>query len=98
MNARIVLPNKQQIQITQNGQLFGRNELMNAGLQQQVIKYVSRQHFRVYFDNTGFYIEDAGSSGGTKLNNADIKDKGRQPLKNDDQIVLSNTLWLTFQI
>ena len=45
---------------------------------------VSRKHARINVDGTGIWIEDLGSSNGTKVNGSTIDKK--QPLKDGDSI------------
>jgi pSer/pThr/pTyr-binding forkhead associated (FHA) protein len=44
---------------------------------------ISRAHAVVGFDGTGFFVEDLGSTNGTRVNGAPV---ARQHLKNDDEI------------
>ena len=48
--------------------------------------YISRQHLAVGFASGSYYVEDAGSGNGTKLNGRDLKGQGSQWLKDGDQI------------
>ncbi len=58
---------------------------------------ISRAHIRLDCEDGQYYIEDCGSTNGTKLNGAGIKGKGRLPLKDGDEIELANVLTLTFK-
>ena len=57
---------------------------------------ISRQHFAIYLDGTNFYIEDEDSTNGTMLNYVEIKDMGRQELKDGDEIKVSDEFTLKF--
>jgi len=57
---------------------------------------ISRQHFTIHLDGTNFYIEDEDSANGTMLNNVEIKDMGRQELKDGDEIKVSDEFTLKF--
>jgi pSer/pThr/pTyr-binding forkhead associated (FHA) protein len=53
--------------------------------------YVSRKHAKISFENDAYFIEDTGSTNGTYLNGNDIRGKGKQPLKDGDEIQLGTT-------
>lgn len=44
---------------------------------------ISRKHAAIGFDSEGFFIEDLGSTNGTRVNGASVD---RQRLKNNDEI------------
>lgn len=52
---------------------------------------VSRRHCKFTFDGTAHWIEDTSSSGGTLLNDAEIKSQGRQQVPHGSTIRLGDT-------
>ncbi len=52
---------------------------------------VSRRHAKFSFDGENYWIEDIGSSGGTRLNDAEIKGHGRQQVPNGSNVQLGDT-------
>jgi len=50
---------------------------------------LSRQHFSLSCENGDYYIEDRGSTNGTRLNGSDVRGKGRQPLKDGDRFPMT---------
>ena len=52
---------------------------------------VSRPHARIYVEGNETWIEDLSSMRGTKLNNEDIKGKGRRKLRTGDIIEVGET-------
>jgi len=44
---------------------------------------ISRAHAALGFDENGFFVEDLGSTNGTRVNGAPVS---KQQLKNDDEI------------
>ena len=59
--------------------------------------WVSRKHFTVFEENGEFYIQDDGSANGTKLNGKEIRQAGKQQLKNGDEIVVGDALKVIFK-
>jgi len=53
--------------------------------------YVSRKHAKISFENGTYVIEDLGSTNGTYLNGDDIRGKGKQTLKDNDEIQIGTT-------
>ena len=105
--ASLKLPDNSAIQVDSTLKCVGRSDLLNylktvQGLDPMII---SRQHFTIFSENGKYYVEDGNtavqdkpSANHTYLNGADITEKGRQELKNDDVIDLANTVKLTFKI
>lgn len=61
------------------------------------LESLSRQHFRIIIDDEGPWIEDLGSSNGTRLNKVKLPPNTRQALFNGDSIVAGKSVF-TFQI
>lgn len=59
--------------------------------------WVSRQHFSIFIENGTFYIQDDGSTNGTKLNGTEIRNQGKQPLKDGDEILVADVVKLMFK-
>lgn len=92
------MPNGQIVPITDINKEFGREDF-RAQLPADVQQLISRRHFKVSFsprDKT-FLIEDLGSANGTSVNNSDIRNKGRVPLKNNDVVSLGGVINLKFK-
>jgi len=83
-----------EINITKN-ETLGRAELSRF-VSPDKTTLISRQHFTIFLDGTNFYIEDEDSTNGTMLNNVEIKDMGRQELKDGDEIKISDEFILKF--
>lgn len=60
--------------------VIGRGRHADLALAESTI---SRAHAAIGFDQEGFFVEDLGSTNGTRVNGARIT---RQRLKNDDEI------------
>ncbi len=58
---------------------------------------ISRQHVTVSYENGQYYIEDRGSTNGTRLNGSSIKGTGRQAIKDGDTIDLAGALSFVFR-
>ena len=59
---------------------------------------ISRQHIRITFEDRHYYIEDLGSTNGTRLNGSEIRGSGRHVIQNNDRVELAYALNLTFKI
>ncbi|GAH60469.1 unnamed protein product [marine sediment metagenome] len=85
-----------EINITKN-ETLGRAELSRF-VSPDKTTLISRQQFTISIDGTNFYIEDEDSTNGTMLNNVEIKDMGRQELKDGDEIKVADEFTLKFSI
>jgi adenylate cyclase len=72
--------------------MFGRaEEKFPIGLDLTPDMKVSRLHGRIWFEDDSWWIEDRNSSRGTRLNDVEIKDKGKQRLRLHDIIKVGDT-------
>jgi hypothetical protein len=72
--------------------IFGRaEEKFPLGLDLTPDVKVSRLHGRIWFENDAWWVEDRNSSRGTRLNNVEIKEKGKQQLRLHDIIEVGDT-------
>jgi len=55
---------------------------------------VSRRHCKFTFDGSAYWVEDIGSSGGTRLNDAEIKGHGRQQVPQGSTVEIGDTTLL----
>jgi len=55
--------------------------------------YVSRKHAKISFENGVYVIEDLSSTNGTFLNGDNIQGKGKQPLKDEDELRVGTTVF-----
>jgi hypothetical protein len=76
--------------------VIGRNELQSV-LPPNKADLVSRQHIRVDYENGQYFIEDSGSTNGTRLNGQAIKGSGRHAIKNGDTVDMAGAVSLAFQ-
>jgi len=93
-NKVLVLPDESEIDANIK-KTFGRLELAKLASEPM---WISRQHFTILEEDSVTYIQDEGSSNGTKLNGTEIKGAGKQPLKNGDEIMVGDALKLVFKI
>jgi len=64
--ARLVLPSGAEIHLPADVKALGRNDFAGV-LSSDKAGYISRSHAIITYDNGTFYIEDTGSSNGTRL-------------------------------
>jgi hypothetical protein len=96
-SAKIALTNGLEIGFTGNRRVIGRGDLARVlGLDD--LGLISRRHFEIKYEQEQFYIEDMGSTNGTRLNGVDIKGKGPMILNDDDVIEPAGTISVKFYI
>jgi DNA-directed RNA polymerase subunit RPC12/RpoP len=91
--ARLLMPGGSEVQLMGAPTFIERSDL-NGKVPQDVLMSISRQHMLITYDSGTFYLQDygrdgTGSTNHTRLNRVDIHHKGRQALKDGDQIELS---------
>ena len=69
-----------EVSIDRDRMVIGRGRKADLALAEATI---SRAHAAIGFDGRGFFVEDLGSTNGTRVNGARI---GKQALKCDDEI------------
>jgi hypothetical protein len=95
--AKIALPNGIDIHLSGNSKVIGRIDLARA-LNLDDLGLVSRRHFQVKLEDEQFYIEDLGSTNGTRLNGKDISGQGPVSLDDNDVIEPAGTIPLKFHL
>jgi pSer/pThr/pTyr-binding forkhead associated (FHA) protein len=76
--------------------IYGRIELAKYLPSQTEASWISRKHFSITNDDTGFYIQDDSSLNKTVLNGEEITGKGRIPLQDGDQIEVAGIVKIRF--
>jgi len=94
--ARFVTAEGENIALGGQAGTLGRNDLISLVSHDQA-DLISRQHLRFERKNGEYYIEDTGSTNGTRLNGVPITGQGRQQLKDNDRVDLGGALILTFK-
>ena len=103
MEAELILP-KRKIEITAGENKFGRSDF-ESDLSVEELGYISKKneglyHFMIRKQDGIFSIQDDYSKNGTKLNDREIRGRGRRELKNNDKITLAGIykFIITFKI
>jgi hypothetical protein len=91
----LVLPDGSEIPI-QGSKSLGRLDLAKYAAASEVM-WISRQHFDLFEENGTPYIIDEKSANGTKVNGKEIKQQGKQQLKNGDEIIVGDAVKLVFK-
>jgi len=91
----LILPDGNQISIGAR-KVLGRMDLAKYASPDEAM-WMSRQHFTVFRQNDRFHIQDDGSTNGTKLNGVEIKNQGKQELRDGDEIVVADAVTLVFR-
>ena len=95
--AKLVLPSMREIVISEGERTIGRSDFLDD-VPPEDARFISREHFKITFENGKYYILDEKSANGTKLNGLEIRKQGKKELNNDDEIFLAETLLLKFRI
>jgi hypothetical protein len=82
---RLIMPDNTVVPLSEGLRYIGRSDFERM-VPPDRADYISRQHLAIGFSSGSYYVEDAGSGNGTKLNGRDLKGKGSQWLKDGDQI------------
>ena len=96
IDARIVLPDNSEIQITEKTRPVGRNDFIKY-VSSEVLKFLSREHILIEFEEGKYHIVDTDSSNGTKVNGILLKSGEKYELKDGDCIILGEVLTLVFR-
>ena len=94
--ATLELPNGLEIRLGVEGEVIGRAEVARSlGLDE--LGAVSRQHFRISFEDGKPHIEDMGSANGTTINGRNIRGEGSVELQDGDVIEMAGKVSLKFK-
>lgn len=92
----LIVSAMKEIPIPGSGKTIGRADFVRD-VSPEDAKYISREHLKIIGEQGKYYVADEGSTNGTKLNGVDIRGQGKKELKNNDEIVLGDTVTLKFQ-
>ncbi|MHB8105306.1 MAG: FHA domain-containing protein [Dehalococcoidales bacterium] len=95
--AKLVLPDNRESIIRGTDKTLGRHDFDNI-VSPEELKFISREHIVIKTDGSRYYVEDKGSSNGTKVNDVSITGKGRWELKDGDRIKLADVVTLQFKL
>ena len=95
--AKLVMPDGSEMLLAGNTRSFGRQDFEKL-LPGDRVSFISRQHINVWYEDGKYYIEDRGSTNGTRINGSEIRGSGRQALVDGDVIELADKLSITFKI
>lgn len=87
---KLILPNNNEIRITENEKLFGREDFVGVVSTDELL-FIGRKHFKTIKLDEMYYIEDLGTKNGTKLNGEELGLE-KQELKNGDELFIGNVL------
>jgi hypothetical protein len=94
--AMLVLPDGSEIRITEKTRAIGRNDFVKH-VSAEVLRFVSRQHLLIKYEEGKYYIGDSNSANGTKANGVSLKSGERYEVRDGDLIVLGEVLTLIFR-
>jgi len=95
--AKLVMPDGSEMLMAGNTRTFGRPDFEKL-LPGDRASFISRQHINVWYEDGKYYIEDRGSTNGTRINGSEIRGSGRQALVDGDVVELANKLSITFKV
>ena len=95
VRARLKLSDNREISLVKGAQWIGRDNL-NGIVSEDSVTYISRRHLIIRFENGQYYVEDQGSTNGTRFNGTEIKGKGKFELNNGDLIEVADVVVFSF--
>jgi hypothetical protein len=93
---KFILSNGEQLSLSGSAGSLGRSDFRSL-VKADEADLISRQHIRFDCEDGECYIEDRGSTNGTKLNGSSIDGKGKYLLREGDKVELADILTLTFK-
>jgi hypothetical protein len=94
--AKLVLKENHEYIIKEYERVFGREDFLGVAVPDDLL-YVGKEHFKITRQDDGYYIEDLKTKNGTKINDEEIKGKGRRKLENEDEILVASTLNIRYK-
>ncbi len=95
--ARLVFDNGALV-VFRGGLVVTRDLLRRAGIAPEVLRYVSRRHFEIFWGEGGYRIVDLGSLNGTYLNGVRLKCMRAYPLNDGDVISIGRVVGARFYL
>lgn len=95
--AKLISPDNSEIALAEGTRVIGRGDF-DRTLAGEDLKYISRQHLSITFEDSEYFVEDRDSANGTNLNGVEIKGKGKQMLQDGDRIEVAAVVTLTFKL
>jgi hypothetical protein len=93
--AKLILPNGNEIKITDDEKIFGREDFVGAVSADESL-FIGKKHFKIFRLEDEAYIEDLDTKNGTKINGEEIKGAGRRELFDGDEIMVANVLEIKY--
>ena len=93
---KLLMPDNTEIPLLGGTKYMGRADFERTVLP-DMASYISRRHFLISFASGSYYIQDAGSGNGTKLNGKEIKGLESQWLTDGDEINVGGAITLIFK-
>jgi hypothetical protein len=95
--AKLVMPDGSEMLLVGSTRTFGRPDFEKL-LPGDRASFISRHHINVWYEDGKYFVEDRGSTNGTRINGSEIRGNGRQALVDGDVIELADKLSITFKI
>ena len=95
--ARLVLDNGALV-IFRGGLVVTRDLLRRAGIDPEILRFVSRRHLEIFWREGGYKIVDLGSLNGTYLNGVRLKCMRAYPLNDGDVISIGRVVRARFYL
>jgi hypothetical protein len=93
---RFVMSNGEAVPLTGRGGSLGRSDFSSL-VRTDEADLISRRHLQFESVDGECFIEDRGSTNGTRINGSSIEGKGRYLLRNGDKVELADTIIMTFK-
>jgi hypothetical protein len=97
IKAKLLLSDNNEILIDSQEQSISRASFEKS-IPADELLLISRNHFKIFYDDKKYYIEDKDSKNGTIVNGVEISGKGKYELKNGAIIEIAKAVSATFKI
>ncbi|MDO8727293.1 MAG: FHA domain-containing protein [Candidatus Methanoperedens sp.] len=97
LSAKLLLPNNNEIRISNIENILGREDFLGA-ISGDDLLYIGKKHFKIIKLEDGQFIEDLNSQNGTSLNGEEIKGSGLKKLNDNDEIMVANILKIRYSL
>jgi hypothetical protein len=95
--ARLVVQDGSEIALPQGVRMIQRFDF-DRFISAEGLRYISKQHCTISFENGTYFIEDNNSKNGTLLNGVEIQGQGKKELKDGDRIEFGKAAPVTFRL
>lgn len=94
--AQLILPNNNNIVVDGTEKTVGREDFVGV-ISTDKLLFIGKNHFKLYKEADGFYIQDLKTKNGTQLNGEELIGSEKKLLNSGDDILIGKTLNVRYQ-